>query len=80
MTRFEIMGRIVDHLHGLDDASLEDILAELSGDITDETVQVITYGKDDTEHLQRGAVNAEDLNQAVKELSGHKLLTPQHAS
>ena len=80
MTRFETIGRIVDHLHNLDDASLEKLLAELSGDITDETLDNITCGKDDTEHLKSSPINAKDLDEAVQELKGHKLLMPQHAS
>ena len=80
MTRFETMGRIIDQLRNLDDASLEQLLEELSDAITDETLEVVTYGEDDTEHLQNNSVNAEDLNEAVKELKGYKLLTPQHAA
>jgi hypothetical protein len=80
MTRFEIIGRIVEHLHGLGDASLEKLLTELSTAITDETLEVITHGKDDTEHLQGSSVNAKDLDKAVKELENHKLLLPQHVA
>jgi hypothetical protein len=80
MTRFEIMGRIIDHLHNLGDASLEELLTELSATITDETLAVITHGKDDTEHLQSSSVNAKDLDKAVKELENHKLLIPQHVA
>jgi hypothetical protein len=79
MTRFETMGRIVEQLRSLDDASLEKLLAELPGDLTDETIDAITYGRDDTEHLRSSPVNAEDLKQAVKELEGYRLLTPQRA-
>ena len=80
MSRFETIGRIVEHLHGLDDASLEELLADLSGDITDETMDVVTYGKDDTEHLQSSPTNIKNLERAMKELEGRKLLTPEHAS
>jgi hypothetical protein len=73
MTRFETIGRIVEHLHDLDDASLADLLTELSGNITDKTLDVITHGKDDTEHLQSSLANAKDLDKAVKELKGLKL-------
>lgn len=80
MTRFEIIGRIVEHLHSLDDAALEALLTELSTAITDERLESITHGKDDTEHLQSSPVNAKDLDDAVKELKNLKLLTPQHAA
>jgi hypothetical protein len=80
MTRFEVMGRIVENLHSLDDASLEALLTELSTTITDERLEVITHGKDDTEHLRSSSVNAKDLDEAVKELKNFKLLTPQHAA
>jgi hypothetical protein len=80
MTRFEVIGRIVEHLHSLDDSSLEGLLTELSTAITDEKLEVITHDKDDTEHLQSSSVNATDLDEAVKELKNLKLLTPQHAA
>jgi len=79
MTRFETIGRIVDHLYYLDDDSLAELLTALSGDISDETLDVITDGKDDTEHLQNSPTNDADLKRAVKELEAYKLLTPQHA-
>jgi hypothetical protein len=80
MTRFEVIGRIVEHLHSLGDTSLEALLTELSTAITDERLEVVTHGKDDTEHLQSSPVNAKDLDDAVKELKNLKLLTPQHAA
>jgi hypothetical protein len=80
MTRFEVLGRIVEHLHSLDDATLEALLTKLSTAITDERLEPITYGKDDTEHLQSSPVDAKDLDEAVKELKNLKLLTPQHAA
>ena len=82
MTRFEILGRIVNLLNQLDDATLQDVLTKLEGNITDETLDVITYGADDTEHLLSSPSNAEDLNLAVKELSRQDLLKPkaEHAA
>lgn len=80
MTRFEVMGRIVEQLHSLDDVALEALLTELSTTITDERLESITHGKDDTEHLQSSSVNTKDLDEAVKELKNLKLLTPQHAA
>jgi hypothetical protein len=74
MNRHEAIGRIVEHLHAMDNASLEKLLTELLGDITDSTLNVITHGKNDTEHLLSSPVNASDLNQAAKELKGIKLL------
>jgi hypothetical protein len=79
MTRFEVIGRIVEHLYSLGDTSLEALLTELSIAITDERLEVITHGRDDTEHLQNSPVNAKDLDDAVEELKNLKLLTPQHA-
>jgi hypothetical protein len=80
MSRFETMGRIVDYLHNLDDAALGELLAELTGEITDATLKVVTRGKDDTEHILGSPVNAADLDEAVKELANQTLLMPQHAS
>ena len=80
MTRFEVIGRILEHLHGLDDTSLEALLTELSTAITDERLESVTYGKDDTEHLQSSSVNIKDLDEAVRELKDRKLLSPQHAA
>lgn len=80
MNRFEVIGRIVEHLHSLDDAALQALLTELSTAITDERLEAITHGKDDTEHLQNSPVNAKDLDEAVKELKNLKLLAPQHAA
>ncbi len=80
MSRFETMGRIVDYLHNLDDAALGELLAELTGEITDATLEVVTRGKDDTEHILSSPVNAADLDEAVKELANQTLLMPQHAS
>ena len=61
MKRFELLGRIVNHLYKLDDEALQEVLAELEGDITDENLEVITYGTDDTEHLLSSSGNAERL-------------------
>ncbi len=40
MARFELIERIVNHL------ALQDLLLELEHDITDESLDVITYGAD----------------------------------
>ena len=77
MTRFEIIGRIVNHLQMLDNAALQDLLTKLEGDIIDETLDVITYGADDTEHLLSSPSNTEDLNHAIEELMGQDLLVPE---
>jgi predicted AAA+ superfamily ATPase len=75
MQRFELLGRIVNYLHKLDDEALRDLLAELQGEITDASLDVITYGTDDTEHLLSSSGNAERLSQAIEELGGQELLT-----
>ena len=75
MKRFELLGRIVNHLYQLDDEALQDVLAGLEGDITDESLDIITYGTDDTEHLLSSSGNAERLSQAIEELRGQDLLT-----
>ncbi len=77
MIRCEIIERIVNHLHRLDDVALQDLLAELEGDITDKTLDIITYGADDTEHLLSSPSNAEDLNHAIEELMDQDLLVPE---
>lgn len=76
MTRFERLGRIMNHLHQLTDVELQTLLTTIEGDITDETMDVITYGTDDTEHLLSSQQNAEALNQAVEELSHQELIIP----
>jgi uncharacterized protein (DUF433 family) len=42
-----------------------------------QAIDVITYGADDTEHLLSSSNNAEILKQALEELKGQKLLTPE---
>ena len=74
MTRFELLGRIMNHLHQLTDVELQALLSTLEIEITDETVDIITYGTNDTEHLLSSQQNAEDLNQAVQELSSQELI------
>ena len=76
MTRFELLGRIMNHLHQLTDVELQTLLTTLEDEITDETLDVITYGTDDTEHLLSSQQNAEDLNQAIQELSHQELIIP----
>ncbi|NET56024.1 MAG: hypothetical protein F6K47_07585 [Symploca sp. SIO2E6] len=77
MIRGEIIEQIVNHLHRLDDTALQDLLAELEGDITDTTLDIITYGADDTEHLLSSQSNAEDLHHAIAELNAQDLLVPE---
>ncbi|NEQ97550.1 MAG: hypothetical protein F6K30_12640 [Cyanothece sp. SIO2G6] len=77
MNRFELLGRIITHLHQLNDAALFQLLAQLDGEITDETLNVITHGADDTEHLLSTPNNATDLEQAMEELKHHTLPTPE---
>ena len=72
MERLELLERIVTHLNELDDEALEDLLSELEPDITDESLDVITYGADDTEHLLSSSRNAAILNQAMNELQGQE--------
>ncbi|MEM9215824.1 MAG: hypothetical protein AAGD25_15965 [Cyanobacteria bacterium P01_F01_bin.150] len=76
MTRFELLGCIMNHLHQLTDVELQALLTTLESEITDETVNAITYGTDDTEHLLSSQQNAEDLKQAVQELSHQELIIP----
>ncbi|MEO0533783.1 MAG: hypothetical protein AAF215_07930 [Cyanobacteria bacterium P01_A01_bin.123] len=77
MTRFELIGRIVENLYQLGDIELQALLTQLDGELTDETITVITYGTDDTEHLLSSPRNAEILNQAVEDLKDQELLTPE---
>ena len=76
MTRFELLGRIMNHLHQLTDVELQTLLTTLEGNITDETMDIITYGTNDTEHLLSSQQNAEDLNRAAQELSHQELIIP----
>ncbi len=75
MARLELIERIVNHLYNLDDEALQDLLLELEHHITDESLDVITYGADDTEHLLSSSRNAEILHQAIEELRDQALLT-----
>lgn len=68
MTRFELIGRITEKLHTLDQDDLLNLLAQLEDEITDENMTVITYGADDTEHLLSNPKNAEILNRAAERL------------
>lgn len=77
MTRFELIGRITEKLHTLNQDDLLDLLAQLEDDITDENMTVITDGADDTEHLLSNPKNAADLMRAVEELEGQDLLMPE---
>ncbi|MEO0491177.1 MAG: hypothetical protein AAFZ49_16740, partial [Cyanobacteria bacterium J06659_2] len=77
MARFELIGRIVENLYQLDDIDLQSLLTQLEDELTDETITVITYGADDTEHLLSSPRNAEILNQAVEDLKDQELLTPE---
>ena len=80
MIRFETMERIVERLHELADISLKALLIDLSNEVTDKTLNAVTYGEDDTEHLQSSFINTEDLDKAVTELEGRELLSPQHVA
>ena len=62
-------------LNKLDDKALEDLFSELERDITDENLDAITYGADDTEHLLSSSRNAAILHQAMNELQDQELLT-----
>lgn len=80
MSRFELIEQIMTHLYKLNDESLERLLLGLEGDITDQSLDVITYGIDDTEHLLSSSNNAELLSQAMDELRGQELLTIEYVN
>ncbi len=68
MNRAELIGQIVEHLQTLEDEDLQQMLEQLedtSEDITDANIQVITYGVDDSEHINSSHKNARDLEQAL---------------
>ncbi len=77
MPRFEVIGRIVSYLQILSDEALLDLLIELENGFTDESIEVITYGSNDTEHLLSSPSNARDLQQTIEELNGKNLLVPE---
>ena len=77
MVRLRTIERIVDRLQMLSDEALQDLLTELESDITDETLEAITYGDNDTEHLLSHPSNAEDLQQTLHELNEQNLLIPE---
>ncbi|MEM7738849.1 MAG: hypothetical protein AAF267_24025 [Deinococcota bacterium] len=80
MNRFELLGRMMDYLQDLDDASLRKLVESLPEEITDETIKVITYGNDDTEHMEHSPVNAADLIKAMEELKDLDFVMPEHVS
>ena len=80
MPRFEVIGRIVSYLQILSDEALLDLLIELENGFTDESIEVITYGSNDTEHLLSSPSNARDLQQTVEELNGKNLLVPEYVA
>lgn len=76
MERLELIEQIVTHLHKLDNESLQDLLLDLEQDnITDENLDFVTYGANDTEHLLSSSRNAEMLQEAMRELKDRELLT-----
>jgi len=76
MERLELIERIVNHLHKLNDEALQDLLLDLEQDnITDENLDLVTYGANDTEHLLSSSRNAEMLHEAMRELQDRELLT-----
>ena len=80
MPRFEVIGRIVSYLQILSDEALLDLLVELEDGFADESIEVITYGSNDTEHLLSSPSNARDLQQTVEELNGKNLLVPEYVA
>jgi len=80
MPRFEVIGRIVSYLQILSDEALLDLLIELENGFTDESIEVITYGSNDTEHLLSSPSNARDLQQTIEELNGKNLLVPEYVA
>lgn len=76
MERLELTEQIVTHLHKRDNESLQDLLLDLEQDnITDENLNLVTYGANDTEHLLSSSRNAEMLQEAMRELQDRELLT-----
>jgi hypothetical protein len=81
MNRAEMIGRIVQQLQTLENEDLKQLLEQLEDTINDDTMQVITYGANDTEHIQSSAKNARQLEQALEEIrKNHIIITPEHAS
>ncbi len=80
MSRFELIEQIMTRLDKLDDEALQRLLLGLEDDITDQNLDVITYGADDTEHLLSSSSNAEILYQAIEELQGQELLTIEYVA
>jgi len=76
MERLELIERIITHLHKLNDEALQDLLLDLEQEqITDENLDLVTYGTNDTEHLLNSSRNAEMLHEAMRELQDQELLT-----
>jgi hypothetical protein len=48
---------------------------KLEHDITDENLEMVTYGTNDTEHLLNSSKNVEILSQAMEEFQDQALLT-----
>lgn len=64
MNRAETIGRIVQRLQ----EQLENITDDT---INDDTMRVITYGANDTEHIQSSARNSRELEQALANIRKH---------
>ena len=64
MNRAETIGRIVQRLQ----EQLENITDDT---INDDTMHVITYGANDTEHIQSSARNSRELEQALANIRKH---------
>lgn len=60
-----MIGRIVQQLQTLENEDLKQLLEQLEDTLNDDTMQVITYGANDTEHIQSSAKNARQLEQAL---------------
>lgn len=69
-----MIGRIVQQLQALEDADLQQLLEQLDNTINDDTMHVITYGANDTEHLQSSAKNTHELEQALADIRKNRTI------
>lgn len=80
INRFELIGKIVAELSYQDEATLQTILSMCEEELTDENIEVITYGKDDTEHILASPKDKAYLDEMVKKYAQYEKVMPEYAT
>lgn len=77
MNRFELIGKIVEELIYQDEDTLRIILAMCAEELTDDTINVVTYGKDDTEHIMASSDIAPLIEDIQEVKNNHTIIMPK---